>query len=80
MPYNSHKTCLTNHTGSISDHIAPLVIKSLGGGETHTYTSTRAYWLYRQKQYTVTRQWDICSFLSLDPWKYYIVAMAEKEN
>ena len=30
------KTCLTNHKGSISHHIMPVVINSLGGGDTHT--------------------------------------------
>jgi len=29
------KTCLTNHKDSISHHITPLVINSLGGGHTH---------------------------------------------
>ena len=37
----SHKTCLTNHTQSISHHITPLVINGLGGG--HTDTHTHAY-------------------------------------
>jgi len=32
------KTCLTNHKGSISHYIAPLVINSLGDGHTHKYT------------------------------------------
>jgi len=32
------KTCLTNHKGSISHHIMPLVINSLRGGHTHTHT------------------------------------------
>jgi len=32
------KTCLTNHSGSISHHIMPLVINNLGGGHTHTHT------------------------------------------
>ena len=32
------KTCLTNHKGSISHHITPLVINSLGGGHSHTHT------------------------------------------
>jgi len=31
------KTCLTNHKGSISHHIMPLVINSLGGRHTHTH-------------------------------------------
>jgi len=29
------KTCLTNHKNSISHHITPLVINSLGGRHTH---------------------------------------------
>jgi len=33
------KTCLTNHKSSISHHITPLVINSLGGGHTHMQTS-----------------------------------------
>jgi len=33
-------TCLTNHKSSISHHIMPLVINSLGGGHTHTHTHT----------------------------------------
>jgi len=32
------KTCLTNYKGSISHHITPLVINSLGGGHTHIHT------------------------------------------
>jgi len=32
------KTCLTNHKSSISHHTIPLVINSLGGGDTHTQT------------------------------------------
>ena len=35
-------TCLTNHKSSISHHITPLVINSLGGGHTHTHTHTHA--------------------------------------
>ena len=34
----SHRTYLTNHMGSISHHIIPLVINSLGRGHTHTQT------------------------------------------
>jgi len=35
------KTCsVTNHKGSISHHITPLVINSLGGGHTHTSVQT----------------------------------------
>ena len=41
--YNSCRICLTNHIGSISRHITPLVINSLGADtqthrHTHTYT------------------------------------------
>ena len=32
------RTCLTNRMGSISRHIMPLVISSLGGGHTHKHT------------------------------------------
>ena len=42
LPYISHRTYLTNRMGSISHHIMPLVINSLGGGHTHTQTHTRA--------------------------------------
>ena len=38
LPYKSHRTYLTNHMGSISHHITPLVINSLGGGHTHIQT------------------------------------------
>jgi len=34
------KTCVTNHKGYISHHIAPLVVNSLGGGDTHTCIQT----------------------------------------
>ena len=38
---------ITNHTGSISHHILPLVINALGGGHTHahrhTHTDTHTY-------------------------------------
>ena len=43
LPYKSHKTYLTNRMGSISHHITPLVINSLGGGHTHTHTHTRIH-------------------------------------
>ena len=43
-------TCLTNHKGSISHHITPLVINSLGGGHTHTH----AYRHRGQKQFQET--------------------------
>ena len=42
-------SCLTNHKGSISHHITLLVINSLGGGHTDTYTDTQAYQLRGQK-------------------------------
>jgi len=35
----SPKTCLTNHKGSISHQIMPLVINSLRGGHIHTHAS-----------------------------------------
>ena len=38
LPYNSCRTCLANHMGFISYHITPLVIYSLGGGQTNTHT------------------------------------------
>jgi len=34
------ETCLTNHKGSISHHIMPLVINSPTGGHTHTHIQT----------------------------------------
>ena len=43
VPYISHRTYLTNHMGSISHHITPLVINSLGGRHTHTQTHTRKH-------------------------------------
>ena len=58
--YNSYRTCLTNHMGSISRHITPLVTNSLGDGytQTHTHTHTRThthtYWRSAQDQF-VTR-------------------------
>ena len=36
----SHKTCLTNHTGSIWHHIMPLVINALRIGHTDTHMHT----------------------------------------
>ena len=33
---------LTNHMGSISHHIMPIVISSLGGGQTDRHTRTHA--------------------------------------
>jgi len=43
-------TCLTNHKSSISHHITPLVIHSLGGKHTHTH----AYSHCGQKQFQET--------------------------
>ena len=37
------RTCLANHTRSISHHITPLVIHSLGGGHTDTHTHSRIH-------------------------------------
>jgi len=47
------KTCLTNHTGSISQHKMPLVINSLRE-ETHTHTHTHTYSHRGQKQFQET--------------------------
>jgi len=44
------KTCLTNHKGSTSHHIMPLVINSLGG----RHTCTHAYRHRGQKQFQET--------------------------
>jgi len=48
------KTCLTNHKGSISHHIMPQVINSLGGGHTHTHTHTQHHRqkLFQENSYT----------------------------
>ena len=35
--YSCHRTCLTNRMRSISHHIMPLIINSLGCGHTHTH-------------------------------------------
>jgi len=43
-------TCLTNHKSSISHHITPLVINSLGGKRTHTQTYSHC----GQKQFQET--------------------------
>ena len=44
LPYKSHRTYSTNHMGSISQHITPLVINNLGA-DTHTHANrhTQAY-------------------------------------
>jgi len=59
--YNCHineretpKTCLTNHKGSVSDYIKPVVINSFRGGNTNTHTNTRAYSHHGQKQFQET--------------------------
>jgi len=44
-------TCLTNHKGSISHHIMPLVINNLRGKDTHM----QAYRYRGQKQFQETR-------------------------
>ena len=36
--FNSCRTCITNHLGSISPHIMPPVINSIGGRHTHANT------------------------------------------
>ena len=43
--YSYHITAVeqTNHMGSISHHITPLVINSLGGGHTNTHTQIRTH-------------------------------------
>ena len=43
QPYESHRTYLTNRMGSISHHIMPLVINSLGGGHTHIHTRIQTF-------------------------------------
>ena len=36
--YSCHRTYLINHMGFVLHHIMPLVINSLGGGDTHKHT------------------------------------------
>jgi len=48
------KTCLTNHKGSISHYIMPIVINSFGGRHTHTCTHMHTYRHYGQKQFQET--------------------------
>ena len=44
LPYKSHETYLTNHMGSISFHITPLVIIALRANtHAHTRTCTHAH-------------------------------------
>ena len=42
MPYKNHRTFFTNHMGSISHHMTPLVNNSLGGRHTQTRLPTFA--------------------------------------
>ena len=49
--YNSCRTYLTNNMGSISCHITPLVINSLGSGHTQAHIQTSA-----QDQFQETRR------------------------
>ena len=57
LPYKSHRTYSTNRMGSISHHITPLVINSLGGGHTHkhTYRSSRTEAILRNQARTGLR-------------------------
>ena len=50
LPYKSHRTYLTNRMGSISHHITPPVINSLGA-DTHTHIHYRG-----QKQFYETKR------------------------
>ena len=43
------KLILTNHMGSISRHIMPLVSNSLRGGHTHTYKHSRTEAILRNQ-------------------------------
>ena len=58
--YTSCRTCLTNRMRSISRHIMPLVINSLGRGHTHTHTHTHTHkhadWWSTQDQFLETRR------------------------
>ena len=54
LPYKSHRTYSTNRMGSISHHITPLVIDSLGGGHTHTNKHTQTNTHYLQLEVTCT--------------------------
>ena len=56
MPaYISHITYLTNRMGSISHHITPLVINSLGGGDTHTRILSRTEEILRNQTHASSR-------------------------
>ena len=55
---------LTNRMGSISHHITPLVINSLGGGDTHTHTHTHTHTqAYRRSQTEVILRNQACTGL-----------------
>ena len=41
LPYKGHRTYLTNRMASISYHITPLVINSLGSGQTFAKVGTK---------------------------------------
>ena len=49
LPYISYRTYLTNRMRSISQHITPLVINSLGGGHTHAYRHSRTEAILRKQ-------------------------------
>ena len=55
----SYTVYSTNHMGSISHHIMPLVIDNLGGGHTHTqaYTHTDIF-----RQYVHMYVCMVCSY------------------
>ena len=67
LPYNDYRTCLTNPMGSISCHIMPLVINSLGGGHTQTHIQMSS----AQEQFQETRHapgLKVTSYLTF--WKH----------
>ena len=56
LPYKSHRTYLTNLMGlSISHHITPIVINSLGGGHTNTHTHTHTHTHTKKHAYRHSR-------------------------
>ena len=65
--HNSCRTCLTNHMGSISRHIMPLVINSLGGGHTHinTHTDIRTETILRNQAHAGL--WPACAWFNKSP-------------
>ena len=75
LPYNSFRTCLTNHVWSISCHIMPLVINGLGHGQTHTQThvQTRTHthihtYTYRHLIETILRNQAHASHTPVCTW------------